>query len=107
MLLTNGQCQLHFLAEAIPHCVYMTSYQWVNNSGKYADGFHNSVIDNKDGHIPSKQTMFTCTAFCHSLVEWPQNKSVHTKSSKSKLNPNSPDRSDYLKHNNHSGKNAC
>jgi len=58
----------------------------VNNYDKYADGFHNSMIDDKDGHIPLQQIMFTCTALRHTLLEWQKNKAVHPKASMSKLN---------------------
>jgi len=57
----------------------------VNNRGKYADGFYDSMINDKDGHIPLPLIMFTCTAFRHALLEWQKNTGVHPKASKSKL----------------------
>ena len=60
-LLTNGQHTLHSLAEAIPRLIYIIFHHWANKHSKYGDGFYNSLIDNKDSHIPSPLTMFTCT----------------------------------------------
>jgi len=64
------------------------------------------MIDNKDGHIPSPLIMFTCTALRHALLEWQKNKGVHPKASKSKLNADRPDRSNYFNYKNDGGKNA-
>jgi len=64
--------------------------------GKYADGFCISIIDDQDGHIPSALIMFASTALRHSLLEGEQNKGVYPKPSKSKLNADRPDRSNYL-----------
>ena len=61
-LLTNGQRPLHFLAETISGFIYINLYHQANNHRKYADGFYNSMIDDKDGHVPSPLIMFTCTA---------------------------------------------
>jgi len=105
-LLTNGQCTLYFLAEAIPRCIYIKFYHQANNRGKYADVLYNSMIDNKDGHIPSPLIMFTCTALRHALLEWQKNKGVHPKASKSKLKADKPDRSNYFNYKNDGGKNA-
>jgi len=105
-LLTNGQCPLYFLAEAIPQFIYITFYHWANYRHKYADGFHNSMIDHKDGHIPLPLIMFTCTALHHALLEWQKNKGVHPKASKSKLKADRPDRSNYFNYKNDGGKNA-
>jgi hypothetical protein len=55
------------------------------NRVKYVDGFSNSMIDDKDGHIPLPLIMFTCTAFSHAILEWQKNKGVHPRASKSKL----------------------
>jgi len=76
----------------------------VNNRSKYADGFHNSMIDDKDGHIPSPLIMFTCTALHHVLLEWQKNKGVHPKASKGKLKADTSDRSNYFKYKNDGGK---
>jgi hypothetical protein len=103
-LLTNGQCRLYFLAEAIPGFIYIKLYHQANHRGQYADGFYNSVIDDNDGHIPSPLIMFTCTALRHALLEWQKNKDVHPKASKSKLNVESPDSSNYFNYKNDSGK---
>jgi len=70
----------------------------------YADGFYNSMINDKDGHIPSPLIMFTCTALHHALLEWQKNKGVHPKASKSKLKADRPDRSNYFNHKNDGGK---
>jgi hypothetical protein len=75
----------------------------VNNCGKYADGFYNSMIDDQDCHIPSPLIMFTCTTLRHALLEWQKNKSVHPKASKSKLTADGPDRSNYFNYKNDSG----
>jgi hypothetical protein len=48
--------------------------------------------------------MFTCTALRHALLEWEKNKGVHPKASKSKLNADRPDRSNYFNRKNDSGK---
>jgi hypothetical protein len=103
-LLTNGQRPLHFLAEALLVCIYIKSYHWANNRGKYADGFYNSIIDDKEGHIPSPLIMFTCIALRHALLEWQKNKSVHPKASKSKLKVDRPYRSNYYNYKNDGGK---
>jgi len=65
----------------------------VNNHGNYADGFYNSMVDDKDGHIPSPLIMFTCTALRHAFLEWQNNKGVYPKASKAKLKADRPDRS--------------
>jgi len=75
----------------------------VNNCGKYADGFYNSMIHEKDGHIPSPLIMLTCTALCDALLDWQKNKGVPPKASKSKLKANRPDRWNYFNHQNHGG----
>jgi hypothetical protein len=64
------------------------------------------MINNKYGHIPSPQILFTCTAFRHTLLEWQQNKGVHPKASKSKLKADRPDRSNNFNHKYDDGKNA-
>jgi len=103
-LLTNGQRPLYFLSEAIPWFIYIKFYHRANNRGKYADGFYNSMINDKDGHIPSPLIMFTCTALRRALLEWQKNKGVHPKASKSKLKADRPDRSNYFNHKNDGGK---
>ena len=92
----NGQRTLYFLAEAFPGFIYIKFYHWVYNRGKYADGFHNSIIDGKNGDIPSPLIMFTCTALCHALQQWQMNKGVHLKASKPKLIAERPDHSNYF-----------
>jgi len=72
----------------------------------YADGFYNSMIDDKDGHIPSPLIMFTCTALCHALLEWQKNKGIHLKASKSKLKADRPDLSNYFNYKYDGGKNT-
>jgi hypothetical protein len=88
----------------MPRFIYMKFYAWVNNRGMYADGFYNSLIHDKDGHIPSPLLMFTCTALGHALLECQKNQGVHPKASKSKLKVERPDRSNYFNHNNDGGK---
>jgi hypothetical protein len=78
----------------------------VNNCGKYADGFYNSMVDNKDGHIPLPLIMFTCTVLHHAVLEWQKNKGVLRKASKSKLNADRPVRSNYFNYKNDGGKNT-
>jgi hypothetical protein len=102
-LLMNGQRPLYFLAEAILRFSYIKFYHRANNCGEYADGLHNSMIDNKDGHIPWPLIMFTCTALRHALLEWQKNKGFHPKASKSKLNTDRPDRSNYFNYKNDPG----
>jgi len=95
-LLTNCQHPLYLLVEAIPQFIYIKLYHQANNRSKYADGFYNSMINDKDGHIPSPLIMFTCTALGHALLEWQKNKGVHPKASKSTLKVDRPDHSNYL-----------
>ena len=61
-LLMNGQHLLYFLAEAIPVLIYIKFSPQANNRGNYEDGFYNSIIDDKNGHIPVPLIMLTCTA---------------------------------------------
>jgi len=105
-LLTNGQHPLYFLAEAIPGFIYIKIDNRANNCGKYADGFYNSMIDNKDSYIPSPLIMFNCTALRHALLQWQKNKGVHPKASKLKLKADRPDRSNYFNYMNDDGKNT-
>jgi len=105
-LLTNGQRPLYFLAEAIPQFIYIKFYHWANDRGKYADGFYNSMIHDKDGHIPSPLIMFSCTALRHATLEWQKNKGVHPKASKSKLKADRPDPSNDFNYKNVGGKSA-
>jgi hypothetical protein len=56
--------------EAFPWFMYVKCYHWANIRGKYGDGLYNSMIDGKDGHIPSPQIMFTFTVLRHALLEW-------------------------------------
>jgi len=67
--LSNDQHPLYFLAEAILGFIYITLYHLANNRGKYAERFYNSMIDNKEGHIPLPQIMLTFTALRHALLE--------------------------------------
>jgi hypothetical protein len=84
--------------------MYIKFYHRANNRGKCADGFYNFMINDKDGHIPLPLIMFTCTALRHALLEWQKNKGVHPKVSKSKLEADRPDRSNYFNHKNDGGK---
>jgi len=56
-----------------PVFIYIKFYHRVNNCGNSADGFYNSMIDDRDSDIPSPLIMFTCTALCHALLEWKMN----------------------------------
>jgi len=76
--------------------IYIKFYHQVNNCGIYADGFYNSMIDDKDGHIPLPLIMFPCTVVRHALLESQNNNGVHLKASKSKLKVDRPDRSNYF-----------
>ena len=105
-LLTNGRHPLYFLAEAVPGFIYIKFDHRANNHGKYADGFHNSMIDDKDGHILSPLIMSTCSALRHALLESQKNKDVHLKASKSQLKADRPDRCNYFNCKNDGGKNA-
>jgi len=105
-LQTNGQRPLHFLAEEIPQYVYIIFYLRENNRSKHADGFYNSMINDKDGHIPSPLIMLTCTTLRHALLEWQKNKGVHPEASKSKLKADRPDRSNYFNYKNDGSQNT-
>ena len=78
----------------------------MNYCGKHAEGFHISIIDDKDGHIPSPLIMFTCTTLRHAHLEWQKNKGVHQRASKLKLKADRPERSNYFNYNTDGGKNA-
>jgi len=95
-----------FLAVAITAYIYLKFYHWANNGGNYPDGFYNSMIDDKDGHLPSPLIMFTCTALHHALLEWQKNKGVPLKACKSMLEADRPDCSNYFNYKNDGGKNA-
>jgi len=105
-LLKNGQRPLYILAEAIPGLIYIKFYHRANIRCKHADGFHNSMNNDNDGHIPSPLIMVTWTTLGHALVEWQKNKGVHPKESKSKLTADRPDRSNYFHRKNDGNKNA-
>jgi hypothetical protein len=90
--------------DAIPRFIYIKFYRRANYRGKYADGFYNSMINEKDGHIPSPRIMFTFTTLRHAPLEWQKNKGVHPKASKSKVEADRPDHSNYFNHKNNSGK---
>ena len=105
-LLTNYQRPPYFLAEAITGCIYIEFYHRANNRGKYADGLCNSIIDDKDGQIPSPLIVFTCTALCYALLEWQKNKGVPPKASKLKLKANRPHHSNYFNYKKDRGKDA-
>jgi hypothetical protein len=90
--------------EVIPWFIYIKFYHRANNRGKYADGFYNSMINDKDGHIPLPLILFTRTALPHGLLEWQKTKGVRLKACKSKLKADKPDRSHYFNHKNEGGK---
>ena len=103
-LLISGQHPVYFLAEAIPWFIYIIFHRLANMGSKYVDGFHNSMINNKDIHIPSPLIMVTCTALHHAHLVWQKNKGVHPTASKSKLQADRPDRSNYFNCKNAGGK---
>ena len=100
--LTNSQSPLYFLADAILRFIYINFGYWANNR---SDGFYNSMIDDKNGLIPSPLIMFTCTALRHALLEWQKNKGFHPKASKSMLKADRPDHLNYFNYMNDGGKN--
>jgi hypothetical protein len=100
----KGQRPLCFLWEAIRMYIYIKFDHPVNNRSNYADGLYNSMINDKNGHIPSPLIMFTCTPLRHALLEWPNNKGVHPKASMLRLKVDRPDCSNYLNHKNDGGK---
>jgi len=104
-LLKNGLRPIYSLAEAIPGCIYIIIYDWAIYSGKYADEFYHSMIDDKDGHIPLPLFMLSCTALRHALLGWQMNKSVHPNASKSKLKVDRPDHSNFFNNKKDGGKN--
>jgi hypothetical protein len=96
----DGLCRCVFLAEPILRLIYIRFYHRANNRGKYIVAFFNSMIDNKDGHISLPLILFTCTTLCHVLLEWQKNIADHLKASKSKLNADRLDCSNYFNHKN-------
>jgi hypothetical protein len=78
----NRQRVVIFVAEAIPGYIYINIYHCANNHGKYGNGLYNSMIDDKDGPIPSPLIIFTSTVLPDVLLEWHTNKGVHLKDSK-------------------------
>jgi len=90
--------------EAIRGFIFIKFHHQVNNSAKYADGFYNSIIDDKDGHIPLPLIMVICTALRNAHLEWQKCKGVHPKASKSKLKAERPHRSNYVICKNDGGK---
>jgi len=91
---------------AIPRFIYIKLYDQAIYRPKYGDGFYNSMIDDKDGHIPSPLFRLTCTVLRHAVLEWQMNKWVHPKASKPKLNADIPDHSNYFNPKNDGGKNT-
>jgi len=51
-LLLNGRRPLHFLVGAILRIFLIRYCHRANNSSMYAHRFFNSMINDKDGHIP-------------------------------------------------------
>jgi hypothetical protein len=74
---------------------------------KYDDGMYNSIIDDNDSHLPLPLIMLTCTALRHALLQWQKNKGVYPKASKSKLEADRPDCSNYFNCKNDGGKIVC
>jgi len=105
-LLTNSQHPHYFLAEVIPRFFYIKFYHQANICGKYANGFSNFMIDDKDGQIPSPLSMFTFTTLHNALLEWKKNEVVHLKASRSNVEAERPDRRDYFNYMNDGVMNA-
>ena len=105
-LLTNGNRLVYLLAEGILQVISLKFYHRANNPGNYADKFHKSMINDKDGHIPSPLIMVMSTVLHHALLEWQKNKCFHPKASKSKLKADRPDQSNYYHLKNDGGNNA-
>jgi len=77
-------------------CINIRCYHRQNISGQQADEMYTSMIHDKYGHIPSPLIMFTSTVLRHGLLEWQQNKGVHPRASKSPLEVEKTDRSNYF-----------
>jgi hypothetical protein len=86
--------KVHFTSpdEAIYPLIHIQFYHRANNLSKCADGFHDYIIDNKDGHIPAPLIMSTFTGLHHALLECQKNIGVHLTASKSKLKADRPNR---------------
>jgi hypothetical protein len=65
-----------------------------------------SMIEYKDGHIPSPLIIFECTVLSIALLECQMNNGVCPKASKSKLKVDRADHSNYFNINNDGGKNT-
>lgn len=105
-LQTNGQYQHYFLAQSIPGFIYNNFCYQANYHGIYIAGFYNSKIDDKNGNIPLPLIIFTRTPLGQAPVQWHINAGVHLKASKSRLNTNLTDYSNYFNFSNDCGKNA-
>jgi hypothetical protein len=57
-------------------CSIIKFYHWVNNFVSYADGFFNSMIDDKHIYIPSPLLKLTCMSLPNVLLAWENNKGV-------------------------------
>ena len=90
----------------MPWCNYLIFSHWTNFHSKYEDGFYISMINDKDGHISSPLIMLTCPALRYAPLEWQKHNVVDPKASKSNLNGDRPDRSNYFNHENDGGKNT-
>jgi hypothetical protein len=91
--------------EALRGIINIKYYHRAKNCGKYADGFYYFMIDIMDSHIPSPLILFTCTELRHVSLELQRNKGDHLEDSKSKLNADRPDRSNYFNYKNNRGRN--
>jgi len=58
----------------------------------YADELYKSMLDDKDGNIPSPLIIDMCIALRHDLLQWQKSKSVEQKASKTKLKADRPHR---------------
>jgi hypothetical protein len=90
--------------EAIMHFIYIKVYRGANNCSIYADGFYNSMINEKSSQIPSQLIIYTFTPLGHPLQEWQKNTDVHVKASKSKWQVARLDPLNYFNSKNQGGK---
>jgi hypothetical protein len=81
-LFTKGQHPQYFLAEPIAPFVNLKFYHSANNWAKYADGYFNPTIDDKEDHILLPLSICTSNALGHGRWGWQKITGVHPKFSK-------------------------
>jgi hypothetical protein len=62
------------------------------------------MVDDKDGHIPSSQIMFTCTVVRQAFLQWHKKQGVYWNAFESKLVADRLDHSNYFNYKNDSTK---